>query len=147
MDKIDIQIVNLLTDNARIPVKQIADAVGLSSPSVKTRIEKMQKEGIIRGFRTDLDPRFSGFLVTAFISVAVESELRDEFRMFVSRTPNVLECHGITGSYFALLKVLFRSNMELDNFLSELQHFGETNTNIVLSTYKDSSYSLKEPMY
>ena len=51
--------------------------------------------------------------------------------------PNVIDCYGITGEYFALLKVRFRSTMELDNFLTEIQVFGETKTNIVLSTYKE----------
>ena len=78
-----------------------------------------------------------GFMVTAFISVAVETASRDEFYSYVQSCPNVIECHGITGQYFALLKVLFKSTMDLDNFLNKIQKFGETSTNIVLSTYKE----------
>ena len=139
MDKTDAEIIRLLNNNARAPLKQIASAVGLSSPAVKTRIEKLERDQVILGYHLDVNTRSMGYMVTAFISVAVDPSSRRDFASFVADCPNILECHGITGNYFALLKVLFRSTMELDNFLSRVQKYGETSTNIVLSTYKDSS--------
>ena len=124
--------------------KQISEAVGITSPAVKSRIEKMEKDKIIRGYCLDLDKKAIGFMVTAFISISVDSAAKPSFDAFIQNCPNVLECYGITGNYFALLKVLFRSTMDLDNFLTRLQKFGETSTNIVLSTYKDSHTYIQE---
>lgn len=145
MDKLDYEILKRLNSNARMSLKQIAAEVGITSPAVRTRIEKLEKDGIIRGYSLNLDSRAIGFVVTAFISVAVESSCKEEFYSFVQNCQNVIECHGITGNYFALLKVLFKSTMELDNFLNRIQKYGETSTNIVLSTYKETPHCIETP--
>ena len=138
MDKLDIEILKLLSTNARMSLKQISEAVGITSPAVKTRIRKMEEDKIIRGYHVDLDTKSAGFMVTAFINVAVDAVRKQEFDDFIQNCPNVIECYGITGNYFALMKALFKSTMELDNFLHFIQKYGETSTNIVLSTYKNS---------
>ena len=138
MDKLDIEILKLLSTNARMSLKQISEAVGITSPAVKTGIRKMEEDKIIRGYHVDLDTKSAGFMVTAFINVAVDAVRKQEFDDFIQNCPNVIECYGITGNYFALMKVLFKSTMELDNFLHFIQKYGETSTNIVLSTYKNS---------
>ena len=138
MDKLDIEILKLLSTNARMSLKQISEAVGITSPAVKTRIRKMEEDKIIRGYHVDLDTKSAGFMVTAFINVAVDAVRKQEFDDFIQNCPNVIECYGITGNYLALMKVLFKSTMELDNFLHFIQKYGETSTNIVLSTYKNS---------
>ena len=138
MDKLDVEILKLLSTNARMSLKQISEAVGITSPAVKTRIRKMEEDKIIRGYHVDLDTKSAGFMVTAFINVAVDAVRKQEFDDFIQNCPNVIECYGITGNYFALMKVLFKSTMELDNFLHFIQKYGETSTNIVLSTYKNS---------
>ena len=138
MDKLDIEILKLLSTNARMSLKQISEAVGITSPAIKTRIRKMEEDKIIRGYHVDLDTKSAGFMVTAFINVAVDAVRKQEFDDFIQNCPNVIECYGITGNYFALMKVLFKSTMELDNFLHFIQKYGETSTNIVLSTYKNS---------
>ena len=145
MDKLDYEILKRLNSNARTSLKQIAADVGITSPAVRTRIEKLEKDGIIRGYSLNLDTRAIGFMVTAFISVAVESPYKEEFYSFVQNCQNVIECHGITGNYFALLKALFKSTMELDNFLNRIQKYGETSTNIVLSTYKETPHCIEAP--
>lgn len=145
MDKLDYEILKRLNSNARMSLKQIAADVGITSPAVRTRIEKLEKDGVIRGYGLNLDSHAIGFMVTAFINVAVESEYREEFYAFVQNCQNVIECHGITGNYFALLKVLFKSTMELDNFLNRIQKYGETSTNIVLSTYKEAFQCIEAP--
>ena len=137
MDKLDEKIIELLTTDARMTYKQIAEEVKLTSPAVKTRITKMEEAGIIKGYGLKLDYQALGYAVTAFISIMVDKEEKDSFLAFVQDSPRVIECYGIPGEYFAFLKVRFRSTMELDNFLTEIQTFGETKTNIVLYTYKE----------
>jgi len=136
MDQLDKKIIELLSENARTPYKEIASKVGLSSPAVKSRITHMEEQGIIQGYRLSLNYEALGYLVTAYISAAVNKEDRDRFLAFVQNCPNIIECSGITGDAFAIIKVRFKSTMELDHFLTDLQRFGETSTNIVLSAYR-----------
>ena len=137
MDELDQRIINLLAENARISYTEIASKVGLSSPAVKMRIIRMEEKGIIRGYRLALNYEALGYLVTAYIQAEVDKENRDSFLNYVRECPNVVECDGITGDAFAIMKVRFRSTMELDHFLNDLQRFGETSTNIVLSPYRE----------
>lgn len=136
MDRTDRIILDMLMKDARVSLKQIAEKAGLSSPAVKTRISKLEQEGIIQGYGVRLDYHALGYLVTAFVSIAVAREDKARFLAFVKDCPQIVECWGITGDHFAMLKVRFPSTMELDNFLTELQVYGETRTNIVLSSYK-----------
>lgn len=134
MDKIDRKILALLQQNARYPLKHLANKVFLSSPAVSTRIERMEKAGIITGYHASIDPISLGYHITAFISLTLDPKQKDEFYPYVEACPNVLECNCVTGVYSIMLKVAFPSTMELDVFIDHLQKFGNTQTQIVFST-------------
>lgn len=134
MDKIDRQILDILQENARTPLKAIAEKVFLSSPAVSIRIEHLEQQGVIKGFKTTIDQQKLGYHITAFINLAMAPTLKSEFYPFIQKEPNVLECNCITGEYSMLLKVAFPSTMDLDVFIGRLQQFGKTSTQIVFST-------------
>ncbi|MCC8069857.1 MAG: Lrp/AsnC family transcriptional regulator [Ruminococcus sp.] len=134
MDKVDSMLINLLQENARYPLKQLASKVFLSAPAVSSRIDKLEKRGIITGYNTTLDIQKLGYHITAFISLELTAKQKDEFYPFVRDCPNVLECNCVTGDYSMLIKVAFPSTQELDMFIGHLQGFGNTSTQIVFST-------------
>lgn len=134
MDKIDAAILNFLQKDARMAVKDIAKAVYLSSPAVSTRIEKLEREGIIKGYSAKIDLTKVGYTVTAYINLVMKPELRPKFYAFVEGKPNVLECSFVTGQYSMHIKAAFRNTKELDAFVTELQHFGSTSTQVIFST-------------
>lgn len=134
MDKIDIKILKLLQDNARISLKQIASEVFLSSPATSARIEHLEKEGYITGYHADVNLQLLGFPIIAFINLELQPVQKAEFYPFIDSCPNVMECSCITGQYSILVKVAFRSTQELDTFIGQLQKFGNTQTQIVFST-------------
>ncbi len=134
MDNIDKKIINLLQDNARHPLKFLASKVFLSSPAVSARIDKLEKDGIITGYHAEVDPILLGYHVMAFINMSLDPKQKPQFYPYISGCPNVLECNCVTGVYSMLIKVAFPSTMELDTFVSELQKFGKTETQIVFST-------------
>ncbi len=134
MDKIDIEILSLLEENARYPLKYLAEKVYLSSPAVSARIERLEKQGIIQGYHAAVDPLSLGFHITAFINLTLEPHQKAEFYPFIESCPNVLECNCVTGNYSMLIKVCFQSTMELDTFIGHLQMYGKTETQIVFST-------------
>jgi len=134
MDKIDEKIIQMLQQNARIPVKEIAKEVFLSSPAVSARIDRLSQEGLIKGYHMTIDRSKLGYDVTAFISLEMAPSQKTHFYPFIKNCPNVLECNCITGQYSQLIKVAFRSTSDLDVFLGHLQQFGRTSTQIVFST-------------
>lgn len=134
MDKIDKKLVTLLQDNARMPLKALAEQVFLSSPAVSARIERLEEEGIIQGYEAKINQLKIGYHITAFINLEVAPARKPEFYPFIQSCPSVVECNCVTGNYSMLLKVVFPSTMELDAFIGQLQQFGRTSTQIVFST-------------
>ena len=74
-------------------------------------------------------------------NLEMQPKQKEEFYPFVLSCPNVLECNCVTGHYSMLLKVAFKSTEELDLFIGKLQHFGNTETQIVFSQIK-SNYAV-----
>ena len=122
MDRIDRKIIDLLQNNARAPLKEIADHVFLSSP------------GTITGYQAQVDAPKLGYMVKAFINLDMNPQRKPEFYPYIQSCPHVVECNCVTGDYSMLIEVLFGTTQELDQFINHLQQFGRTRTQIVFST-------------
>lgn len=134
LDYVDKEILNMLQRDARIPIKEIAAKVFLSSPAVSSRISRLEEQGYIEGYHAVLNSIALGYHIKAFINLEVEPVEKKEFYPYIKSCPNVIECNCVTGDYSMLLEVLFPSTMELDHFIGELQTYGRTKTLIVFST-------------
>ena len=154
MDHIDRKIIDLLQNNARAPLKEIADHVFLSSPAVSARMARLESSGTITGYQAQVDAPKLGYMVKAFINLEVEPVQKKEFYPYIRSCPNVdmdpqrkpefypyiqscphvVECNCVTGDYSMLIEVLFGTTQELDQFINHLQQFGRTRTQIVFST-------------
>ena len=144
VDKTDLEILKILKENARTPVKTIAEKVFLSAPTVAARISSMEKAGVIRGYRTEISESVLGHPVHAFINLEVAPERRSELYPFLEGSECVLECCHVTGEYSVLIQSIFDDTDALDRFISRLQDFGRTKTQIVFSTVvKNRGFSLK----
>ena len=115
-------------------MKQLAEQVFLSSPAVSSRIERLEKEGYVKGYQAEIDEEKLGFHIIAFINLEMTPKQKATFYPFVNSCPNVLECYCVTGQYSMLLKVAFPSTQELDSFIGRLAQFGNTQTQIVFSS-------------
>lgn len=134
MDEIDLKLLRLLQKNARTPIKALAEAVSLSSPAVSARIDRLEKQGVIRGYTLDINPLPLGQHILAYIRLDMQPTQKEEFYPFIASCANVLECNCVTGQYSMLIKVTYPSTQELDGFIGHLQHFGKTETQIVFSS-------------
>ena len=133
LDNIDKNIIRILQENARTPVKDIAKEVFLSSPAVSARIERLEKRGILAGYHATVNPMLFGYHIKAFINLEVEPAQKKEFYPFIDRIPNVIECNCVTGDYAMLVEVMFQTTIQLDHFINELQQFRTNqNTNCIL---------------
>ena len=135
LDAIDLKIIEILQKDARTPVKDIAKEVFLSSPAVSTRIEKLEKAGIIVGYHAQINYLAFGYHIKAFINLEVEPKQKGEFYPDIQAQKNVVACNCVTGDYSMVIEVAFQTTVELDHFINELQQkFGRTKTLIVFST-------------
>lgn len=142
LDETDIKILNHLQENGRAQRNTIADIVHLSVPSVSERMRKLEDKGLISGYNATLDAKKFNFDITAFIFVEVDGS--DRYAGFVDRVtrhPEVLECHSITGDGSHILKVRTKNTESLEKFLSLIQSWDgvyRTRSNIVLSSFKET---------
>lgn len=135
MDAIDQNILNILQKNARETVKQMAEECFISSPSVSVRLQNLENRGFINSYQAVLNYQKIGFSIKAYIHCAVNAKDKQNFYTFIENVPNVTECDCVTGEHSMMLKVFFPNTVELDEFINQLQKFGDTKTNIVFSTH------------
>ena len=147
LDAIDEKIIELLQENARISIKDIAAQVFLSSPAVTARIERLEKNGFVLGYHAQVNAEALGYQIKAFIHLDLEPVQKEEFYPFIETIPNVIECNCVTGRYSMLIKVAFDTTENLDHFINRLQEFGATETQIVFSTPQEARGMLVDKLF
>lgn len=153
MDKIDAtdaQILHLLQTEGRIKRKDVAEAVGLSIPSVSDRMRKLEARGVLVGYHAEVDAKRLGYDVTAFVWVQSSgSDRYPEFVEAVSAMEEVQELHSVTGDGSHVLKVRVANTTALERLLARVQALPGvrgTRTSLVLSTMKETRYLRAAPM-
>jgi Lrp/AsnC family leucine-responsive transcriptional regulator len=144
MDPVDVKILNMLQEDGRKPLSDIAKTVGLSAPSVSERIKKMSKEGIIRRYVAILDEKRVGKELTAFINVSISNPKHiPGFDTKMQEIEDVLECHHVTGQYSYIVKVRVKNPSVLEDLISNkirsVEGVTSTLTNVVLSSVKEET--------
>ncbi len=143
LDDLDIKILNILQKNGRTKRNEIAEAVGLSIPSVSERLHKLEERGVIEGYYTKINKKAFGYDIMAYILVTMESS--KHYKSFIPRiekTPQIIECHSVLGEGSHLLKAIVKKTESLENLLSEIQSWPgviSTKTTFVLSTIKETT--------
>lgn len=142
MDELDNKIIRLLMRNARMPVKEIAQQVNLTSPAVSSRIHRLEQEGVIGGYTVLLHQPGEAARVQALISIQTTGAAREDFLRMIPGEPQILQCYRVTGSYNFIVKVSCASINELEHLLTRMQKLGNTNTQIILATPLDRRLTL-----
>lgn len=141
MDNIDIKILNLLKQNARMSASEIGEKINLSVSAVLERIKKLEKSGIIKQYTLILDPKLINQDVSAFISIGLDHpKYNESFIESVLDHKQIAECHYITGDSDFLLKVVIDSTASLGKVLNDIKSIrgvSRTRTLVVLSTVKN----------
>ena len=142
MDELDNKIIRLLMRNARMPVKEIAQQVNLTSPAVSSRIHRLEQEGVIGGYTVLLHQPGEAARVQALISIQTTGAAGEDFLRMIPGEPQILQCYRVTGSYNFIVKVSCASIDELEHLLTRMQKLGNTNTQIILATPLDRRLTL-----
>ncbi|MEM1350925.1 MAG: Lrp/AsnC family transcriptional regulator [Pseudomonadota bacterium] len=108
IDEKSEQILRELTRNGRISNIELADRVGLSPSATLRRVQEMERAGVIKGYRAVLDRAALGSGFVAYVGVGLRDHSKvsqEAFERAISRSPQVRECHNITGTIEYLLRV------------------------------------------
>jgi Lrp/AsnC family transcriptional regulator, leucine-responsive regulatory protein len=133
-DPVNVQILRALLENPRISNADIARAVGMSGPSVRERVQRLEESGLIRGFRLDLDPKLLGYPVGIMVRIRPAPGQLQKVIELVQSTPRVVECHRITGEDCFIMRLQLESIDALDNVLDAFLAHGQTTTSIIQSS-------------
>ena len=144
LDAIDWKILAALQENARIPFAELARRVGLSTPAAAERVHKLESDGLISGYRAEVDARKVGLPLLAFVRVTLVGEDLAKFPEKAARRPEVLEVHRVTGTESFIVKVAVSDHKHLQTVLDALMPYVSTTTSIVLTSFL-SSRSIEYP--
>jgi len=134
LDPVNLRVLNELVSDGRIAMAELGRRVGLSAPAVAERVQRLERAGVIAGYRAELDPRALGFSVSAIVRIRPEPGQLQRIPEVASETPEVAECHRITGDDCYLLRLHLRSIDDLEDVLDRFTPYGLTTTSIVHST-------------
>ena len=144
LDDIDLKILELLCEDGRLSHAAIAKEIDMTGPAVYARVQRLEREGIIKGYTVLLNPDKIGRGLAAFIRVVIQ-EVEEEvqrFEQFVLSEPQILECHDVTGEDSYILKVRTDTPQTLRGLLGKLRMLAgvtHTITSIVLTTVKEEN--------
>jgi Lrp/AsnC family leucine-responsive transcriptional regulator len=143
MDRTDLAILRVLQREGRLSNAELAERVALSASACLRRVQKLEAEGVIRGYRAELDPAAMGVGLQAFVRVQLarhDAEAISGFAARVQAWDEVLACHALTGEMDYLVQVGVRdlehfSRFLLDNLLAD-GLVADVNSSFVLRTVK-----------
>ena len=134
LDEVNRRLLRELHANPRISMSALARRVAMSSPAVTERVQRLERAGVITGYRMDVDPAALGLPVAAFVRVRPTAGQLAKIAELAASLDQVSECHRITGEDCFLLKVHAPSIADLETVLDQFLLFGQTVSSIVVST-------------
>ncbi|EKE44027.1 PutR [Oceaniovalibus guishaninsula JLT2003] len=145
LDRFDRAMLKILAGDGRISVTDLARRVGLSKSPVQTRLRRLERAGVVRGYRAMVDPVRLGLQHVAFVEVRL-TDTREAaltaFNAAVARVPEIEECHMIAGAFDYLLKVrttdMTAYRAILGSAISALPHVSHTSTYVAMQAVKET---------
>jgi Lrp/AsnC family transcriptional regulator, leucine-responsive regulatory protein len=133
-DPVNLRLLQALHEDPRATMSALARRVGMSAPAVTERVQRLERAGVVAGYRMEVDPAALGLPVAAFVRVRPGPGQLEKVAELAARTPQVSECHRVTGDDCFLLKVHVAAVDELDQVLDQFLRYGQTNSSIVVTS-------------
>jgi Lrp/AsnC family transcriptional regulator, leucine-responsive regulatory protein len=133
-DDIDHRIVEALQVDGRLTLAELGRRVGLSAPAVADRVQRLERDGVITGYRATVDPRALGLALTTIIRIRPAPRELRKVADLARETPEVVECHRITGEDCFFMKAHVRDVEHLEEVIDRFVVYGQTTTSIIQSS-------------
>lgn len=119
IDGIDKEILRDLMEDARKPILQIANRIGISGAAIHQRLRKLEQSGVISSSKLTINSKILGYNTMAFVGIYLDKAARNsEAVKDLKKIPEVLECHYTTGNWSILIKIICRDNEHLMHLLN-----------------------------
>ncbi len=136
LDQTDLQIIAVLTKNARLQWREIGERVHLTGQAVANRIHRLEALGVIKHYTVALDQQKLSKTVIAYVTVFMKTTDHSSFHRFITAQDGIVAADRISGEGCYLLKVVVASNDELNDFLDRLLQYGNYRVNLSIGTLK-----------
>jgi Lrp/AsnC family leucine-responsive transcriptional regulator len=133
-DATNRKLLTELQADARLSLAELGRRVGLSAPAVADRLARLEEEGVIVGYRAVVAPRRLGFALPAILRIRPAPRELKKVAELAQRTPEVVECHRITGDDCFIMKLHLRDVDHLEQVIDLFAAYGQTTTSVVQSS-------------
>jgi Lrp/AsnC family leucine-responsive transcriptional regulator len=134
LDDMNRQLLRELQENPRITMSALGRRVGMSAPAVTERVQRLERSGVIAGYRVDIDPAALGMPVAAYARIRPVPGQLPKIAALAKGMPEVSECHRVTGEDCFLVKVHAPTIDGLEQILDQFLVHGNTVTSIVVAS-------------
>jgi Lrp/AsnC family leucine-responsive transcriptional regulator len=128
------RILEELQQDGRISLAELGRRVGLSPPAVAERVQRLERDGVIVGYHARVDPRAVGYSLMSVIRVRPAPRQIAKVAELARDTPEIVECHRITGEDCFFMKATVRDVEHLEQLIDQFVVYGQTTTSIVQSS-------------
>ncbi len=143
IDVFDERILDALSQNAKLTIKELSEMICLSTTATFERIKKLEKENYIMGYFAKINSEKLGFHLVALCYITLDKHQKDVISEFESEIQNfkeIIECHHIAGKYDYLLKIVVSDMTEYHRFistkLSNVANIRQVESTFVMKTVK-----------
>ena len=134
LDELNVRLLTELKADPRLRTTELARRLGVSAPTVRERVARLEESGVIRGYRLELDPAALGLPVAAWVRLRPGPGQIPRIIELAARTPEVVECHRISGEDCFLMRVQVAAIAGLEDVLDKFLIHGQTTSSFVVST-------------
>ena len=148
LDKLDRRILSIISNNARMPFKDVAEECGVSRAAVHQRVQRMIEMEVITGSGYHINPKSLGFRTCTYVGVRLEkASMYKDVLPHLYNIPEIVECHYTTGPYSLLIKLFAIDNDHLMDILnSTIQEIpGIVSTETLISLAEGFNRGIKIP--
>jgi Lrp/AsnC family transcriptional regulator, leucine-responsive regulatory protein len=131
MDATDRRILSELQADGRLTIAELGRRINLSAPAAAERMQRLERAGVITGYHAAVDPKQLGYPLAAIVRIAPSTSQFDRIRELARESPEVVECHRITGEDCFFLKLHVRDVEHLEQVIDAFAFFGQTTTSIM----------------
>jgi Lrp/AsnC family leucine-responsive transcriptional regulator len=134
LDPRNVRLLRLLREDPRMSLAELARRIGMSAPAVRERLVRLEEAGVVTGYRIEIAPAALGYPIAAFVRVRPMPGQLPRIAELAAQTPQVVECHRVTGDDCFILKIHVEALDRLDSLLDRFLAYGQTTTSIIQST-------------
>ncbi len=131
LDDTACKIIEILADDGRISISELASRIGLSAPSTTERVRKLEQDGIITGFTVEINPKALGYTLEAIVRIKPSPGNLHVVQQLILNEPRFITCDTVTGDDCFVTRLYLKEITELDDLLAPLHEKAMTNTSLV----------------